>query len=110
MYVLVSVSQCRHLYEKLSEPEEEVLPELFLTDIATYVLVGGRNDPDIYLNRFGAPKGMDKPALHDPEQLALDEEGHVFHLVYKDSPPVCSLEKAHLLPVSSGEGPSLMAE
>ena len=79
------------------EPVEQVFPESALPDLFLQIPVGGRDDPHIDLDGFGAAQPLKLAVLDDPEQLGLKIHRHLADLVEKQgavvgkfgSAPIC---------------------
>ena len=92
------------------QPEVEVPPELVPLDVALEIAVGGRQDADVdpaIPDPADPPHG---PVLHRLEQLALERQLHVAHLVEEEEAAFGRLEQAHPRFLGVGERAALVAE
>ena len=92
------------------EPVEQVFPESALPDLFLQIPVGGRNDPHIDLDGFGAAQPLKLAVLDDPEQLGLKIHRHLADLVEKQGAVVGKFEAPHLPGIGAGERPLFPAE
>jgi len=92
------------------QPVVEVLSELAGRHGLLQVLVGGRDDSDVHLDRGVAPDPRELPVLQDVEELGLERRVEIADLVEEDGAVVGRLELADLELMGAGEGPALVAE
>ena len=93
------------------EPEIEVLPEPPLLDLVPQVLVRGRHDANVHLDRSAAAsQPLELLLLEDAKHLGLRGGAHVPDLVEEDGPLVRLLEAADPQLLRAGERPPLVAE
>ena len=104
-YVLNPLPQRRELYRNHAQAVVEVLAELPFADPALEVRVGRRHHPEVDLLRRGAAYLLDDPFLQDAQQLGLQLQREVPHLVQEDGPAVGQLELPLLVADGAGEGP-----
>ena len=93
-----------------AEPVEEVLPELPLGHGAAEVAVRRGDDPDVHLARARAAHRLELALLEDTEELPLELERKLAHLVEEDGPPVRQREATVATRGGAGEGAALVAE
>src|SRR5438093_3488311 len=93
-----------------AQPVEEVLAETARLDLLGEVLVRGRDDARVHLDRAGAPQALDLTGLDGAEKFGLGVEAHVADLVQEERPPVRGLEPAPLHLRRSGEGSLFVPE
>ena len=92
------------------EPVEQVGAESALLDLILQDLVGGRDDPDVDLERLRPADALELPGLEHAEQLGLEGRGDVADLVEQQRPAVGQLEPADLAPLGAREGALLVTE
>ena len=74
------------------------------------LLVGGRDDAEIALHRPVAAHRQHLAVLQGPQQLHLERQGDVGHLVEEDRAAVGLLQQSLPGLVGAGEGPAGVAE
>ena len=65
----------------------EVVPELPLRHGLLKVHVGGRDEPEIHVNRLGPADALETALFNHPEELYLRAERHGIDLVEKERAP-----------------------
>ena len=86
--VLAPVAQGRQGDLEDVEAEEEVLPEALGLDLRLELAVRRAEHPDVHLQLHLAAQPAQPPLLEDPQQLGLQLEGDLPHLVQEERPPV----------------------
>ena len=92
------------------EPVVEVLAERARGDRLVQVAVGGRDQPDVDLDRLVRADPDDLAALQHAQQLDLGGQRHVADLVEEQRAAVGVLEPALAVAVGAGERPLDVAE
>ena len=101
-YVLASVPQRREQNGDDVQPVKQILPEPPVADQLRQIGVGGRNNPDVDLDRAGVPQSLQLALLQDPQELGLQAAAHRSDLVKKERAQVGGFE----LPLACGDGAS----
>ena len=108
--VLLPRAERLHVDGDDAQPVEEVLAEAPRLDLLGEILVRGRDDARVHLDRPGAAEPLDLSGLDGAEELGLGIEAHVADLVQEERPPVCGLQPSALHLRRSREGALLVAE
>jgi hypothetical protein len=93
-HVLAALAQRRQAHRHHIEAEEQVLAEQALLDQDAQVLVGGRDDADIGLDRGAAADGRVFALLQHAQQPGLRLHRHVADLVEEQRAALGLLEAA----------------
>ena len=88
----------------------EILSKRAVGDLLLEIAVGGRDDADVDLDRLGAAHPLELALLQHAQQLDLDVQRQVAHLVEEQRAAVGQLEAAEPPRDRPGEGPLLVAE
>src|SRR3546814_11037634 len=87
-----------------------VFPKESLVNPFIQVLVGGRNDPSVYVDQTVATDALNLSCFQHAEEFYLHVGGHVPDFVETEGAPVGILAPAAPLPDRSSEAAFLMAE
>ena len=108
--VLLPLAQARRLDGEDVQPVEQILAEAALRHGLGQVAVGGGDDPHIHLHRAFGPDGVDLALLQGAQQLDLDVQRQLAHLVEEQGAAVRLLELAQVLVGGAREAALLVAE
>src|SRR5262249_4656181 len=100
--VLTTLTQRRQLDRDDGQPKVEVLAEAASANLGLEVLVRRCNDTCVDLDPIPAANPFDLPLLQEPEQLDLERQTHLPHLVEEEGPTVSNLELPLPLDVRTG--------
>src|SRR5690348_13353480 len=89
---------------------EKVGAELSLVDLSRQILVGRRDDPDVYADRLGGADPRDLAIFDGAEKPVLGRHGKRSKLVQEQGPAVRLLEAAMPRLGRPCEAPGLMTE
>ena len=95
--VLGPLAQRRHPQGEAGEPLEQVVAKLVGGDERGHVAVGGGDHAHVELFRAGVAEPGDLPVFQEAEQLGLEGEGHVRHLVEEERAARGQLELARFV-------------
>ena len=109
-HVVEALAQGRHPDGEDVQPIIEILAEAAVVDQIDQVLIGGRDQPDIDLDRLLAADGIDLAVLQGAQQLDLGFERQFADLVEEERAPIGLDELAGVLLGGAGEGALLVAE
>ena len=109
-YVLGVIAQRRRRDREDFQPVIEIAAEEFVPHHLGEIPVGCRHQPDVDGDRLGAAQPLERLLLQSPQQLRLQIQRDIAHLIQKQSAPVGHLKAADLLRQGAGEGASLVAE
>ena len=109
-YVLGMIPQRRRHDREHFQAVIEIAAEKFIPHHLGQIAVGCRQQTDVDGDGAGAAQSLEGLFLQSPEQLGLQFQGNVAHLVQKQSPAVRQLKPADLLRQSAGESASLVTE
>src|SRR5439155_14903932 len=108
--VLPALAQGRQLNRDDFETKEKILTKLAGGAGGLQIVVGGRQQPHIHLDRLVAADAKDFLVLQDAQQLRLKRDGHVADFIEKERAAVGVLEAALAEPVSARIRAGLVAE
>ena len=108
--IALPVAQRRGNDRNHVEAIKEVLPESLLLDHFFQVLVGGRDNSDIDLNRPTPPHPLKGSFLYHSQKFDLKRETHLADFVEKDRSAIGKFESAHSRLGRAGEGALFMSE
>ena len=109
-HILSPLAERRQLDGEYAEPVVEVAAKRAGLHHAAEVTVGSGDQADVEPARHAAAEGADLAVLDDAQQLRLEGEGEVFHLVEEERAPVRQLERARPFLEGAGEGAARVAE
>ncbi len=91
-------------------PVEQVLAEAALAHELVERAVGGRDQPEVDVDRLAAAQPLEAALFEDAQDLGLRHQRQVADLVEEEGAAVGQLEPARLALVRAGEGALLVAE
>ena len=104
------LAQRWYRHREHAEPVVEVAPEAPLLHVLLEVAIGCGDDPHVDLSHAVVADPLDLALLQDPQQLRLELDRDLAHLVQEERPPVRLLEATGPVPVRAGECASHVAE
>ena len=109
-HVLAALAQRRQGDLEDVEAEEEVLAEALVLDLRLEVAVGGAEHAHVDLDLHLAAEPAQPALLEHAEQLGLQLDGDLAHLVEEERAAVGELEHAGAPLIRAGERAALVAE
>src|SRR5579859_1421127 len=92
------------------QAEEQILTETAAQHFVAKILIRGRNDAHIHLDRNSAADALEFTLLQHTQQLLLRAQGHLANLIQEDRSLVGCLKAALVLSQRAGEASLLVAE
>ena len=89
---------------------KEILTKRSLRSSLIEHSVRGRDDAHVHLNRLRSAHPFEFALLKHPEQLGLNLQGHITHLIEKQRARIRQLEASGLVLDRAGEGPPHVSE
>ena len=108
--VALPVAQGWHRDRDHIQPIKQVFAELAVLDGGFQITMGGGDDPDVDLHRFGAAHPVYFPFRQYPQKFHLQGRRHVTNLIQKHGAAVGHLQAANAGVDRAGESAFLVAE